>query len=275
MAQVDPSGASPNRSVTRDCAGRVKRYSSRQDLLEALAEVGAIESPAQPLADNPECVSDMFFLWLQQGQNGCLFATILAGDPSASRWISAVVFNADENVATQLQALIDAGMRNQVNILQFLFPEINSAEEIAGLISNLCRDSRWWWTEWPPSDGNISIGLRWQLPSGHYFSATLGFADLPSMPFTRRGPFTGLILRALEPAQPGPDDWQEFGMYPVHLAQVPLPQMDQEMIDRRWVRTQKLKKVLVGDEVPQAAKARVTFSLPESVRPLLPPPRSA
>jgi hypothetical protein len=157
---------------------------------------------------------------------------------------------------------------------QVILPGIETAEQIVNFTNALCATQQWFCVayEAPGENDTLLIGLRWFLPDDRHVNWALGFANLDSMPTTRRSPYTALIVRpdgpgkAPEIAIPKPNEARERpldrGRIPVHLADMETKMTDDE-IKRHWGGTQKRKaSLLKGDPLARAAKAKITFSLP-------------
>lgn len=214
-------------------------------------------------------LGDVFLQWVRSGQLGCLFAVKLARAPDEAKWAS-VTPVVDDGLAQRLQPILEAAA-GTAEALQIILPGVATAERIVDVINILCRHPSWYWEKIPSTQADASgcflLGLRWSLPSEGARSWTLGFAPIDSMPFTRRfvgAPFSALVFRTITP----PPDEKLPGV--VHLAYMPTLGAPESY----WAKTSKLKSELVGDAFPDAAKAKVTFSLPMAVRALLVPPRN-
>lgn len=145
--------------------------------------------------------------------------------------------------------------------LLVVLPRLSTAEDIADLISHLCASERWGWEQIDNvEDNKLLVGLRWQMASGRSASWVLGFADLPSMPFTRRSPFVALAMRTKESPREYPEPYLDF----LHLADLPADAIcpGEGEFDRTWRSTEAWKCELLNDELEHAARARITFALP-------------
>jgi hypothetical protein len=158
------------------------------------------------------------------GQLGCIFAANLAKDPRSSRWLPIVQLKALEQGArlpellnTQLDA---AAERNEA--VAIIFPDVVTSSDIVQLTNLLCADParRWYRTdaEIAPDEAGVLglIGIRWVLTSDKSVNYVLGFANIDTMPQTRRSPFTALFLRVCEEKRT--PSHKEDGRIQVHLA---------------------------------------------------------
>ena len=225
-----------------------------------------------------------FVRWLQTPSVGCRFAAILAKRHDEAGW-QPLTFRGDDlgpEELLPLNALLSLAPGTFEGVYA-LFPEIKTAEQIARLVRALCETPNWRCFEiiadLPHADGALLVGLRWYLPDGRHMNYVLGFADLPQMPRTRRAPYTALVLRTGPPGRApaiahrhgaaAKEDQRasEAPPVPVHLADMPDLLATEEAVARVWSKTTKLKREqLHGDDMAEAAKAKITFCLPESAR---------
>ena len=225
-----------------------------------------------------------FVRWLQTPSVGCRFAAILAKRHDEAGWQPLTVQGDDlgPDELLPLNALLSLAPGNSEGVYT-LFPEIKTAEQIARLVRALCETPNWRCfeiiTDRLHADGALLIGLRWYLPDERHMNYVLGFADLPQMPRTRRAPYTALVLRTGPPgrapaiahrhgaAAKNDQRASEAPPVPVHLADMPDLLATEQTVARVWGKTTKLKREqLSGDAMAEAAKAKVTFCLPSSVR---------
>lgn len=231
-----------------------------------------------------EVEQQRFLDWLKTQQVGCAFARHLAKRPDEARWQGVTVVGAalgPQQVATLNALLAEACATAEA--ISFLFPQINTADEVIGLIRSLCATDEWQCVEvegvCPHSRGALLLGLRWFLPDNRHMNYVLGFAKLPEMPRTRHAPYTALVLRTGPPGRV-PDIAYAFGAaakkdereseqppVPVHLADMDDLLSAPDDAARLWSRTTELKRnQLRGDPMAAAAKAKITFCLPSAAR---------
>lgn len=223
---------------------------------------------------------EKFLGWVKTQQVGCGFARHLAKRPDEARWQGVTVVGSGlgpEQVAT-LNALLGESCA-AAEAIYFLFPQINTVDEIVGLIRSLCATAAWRCVKvegvYPQGSGALLLGLRWFLPDRRHMNYVLGFANLPEMPRTRHAPYTAIVLRTGGPGRaPGiayahgaaaKKDERAFEEppVPVHLADMDDLLPTEEDVARLWSRTTELKQnELRGDAMGAAAKAKITFSLP-------------
>ena len=218
-------------------------------------------------------ITAAFFEWIKRGSTGCLFALKFSNDPlSPGYWPSLLVPGQGDydRIASVVQTFF-SGTVGTAEAAQVILPGIVSGEHIIGLINALCATPNWFCATAERNE-RILIGLRWLLPDGRHVNWALGFANLESMPTTRRSPYTALIVR---PGAPGrapsvalkkPNEARERQLdrqrIPVHLADMET-KMNDDLVQRTWRATQKKKaEKIENDQMGDAAKAKVTFALP-------------
>lgn len=246
-------------SIERRLAdGRVNRFSSRADFEAALP---GLRSDA---GYDAALVGEAMFGWARTGQTGCLFATMLAGDPASAGWQSVVIPDmvSDETLHALVSGMLSAGPEAAT----IVFPSVETPEALASLLDQLARLPDWHGVVLDGEEelvGLLRIGLRWSLPTPGHVSWVLGFGPFDFLPFTRRAPFTALIFRCA--AAHTLSRRRIEGHDEVHLADLPAP-VDGERYSRMWSRTESRKRSLLAGEFEPGAKARVTFTLPAELR---------
>jgi len=245
---------------------RPRRFPERSDLVTSLVEQGLVADEADLLGRRPDLVGDLMLNWIQHSQTSCRFATQLAKLRDQAGWHN-VVFPRRLNDLT-FRTMIDSVIcppPDTAELIMFVFPWVQTAEDLAGLIAQIVTCSGWSWVE-PiaidaPAADECLVGLRWLLPSGKSESWALGFAPFNFMPFTRRSPYAAVVIRA---ADPRPENRPHEGLAPVHLAQVPhfFGERGTPDTGEIWKSTQLQREELLGGELTYAAKARVSFVLP-------------
>lgn len=238
--------------------------------------------------------TEEFYRWIGTSELGCIFASVLVEDelgPSNDRNWEVLTFpdmgNRPQRVPMLANAFLDQA-QNEIEALFILLPgeNMNRPEGVIQVINALCSHPRWFWEE-IPVDGELDpketgddytlIGLRWELETEDVDSWVLGFADIGTMPMTRRAPHLALGLRPKtapdEYWEDHPDDDLEGAAHFAHMAgQVPYEDMGSSFPLMK-AKTENLKEKLVGAERRFAARARVTFSIPATMRDQLCHPR--
>jgi len=219
---------------------------------------------------------------MESGAAGCVFAKILAckRERSGFRTYS---YDATSPSAELTEHINDVTTRDlgQSEAVAFLFPRFKTPRQVATLLNLLGRLPEWSLSEADPGGRpsiGFSVGLRWRQPNYRFVSFVLGFADLPTMPATRRAPSVALVLRpnGLGPA-PGiiaetrgevcPVQKLESGRIPVHLADMETSLANPRAVANIWNRTEALKRrKLAKCPFAAIAKAKMTFNLPDSCR---------
>lgn len=248
----DPMPRKITKSGVRETAsGKTVRHVTKNDLLAQLVANGVIADEQDMLARSPQLTQVVMRTWLASGHTSCLYSNVLGTDEHEGLWGSATI--AREVEQDVFDSLITAQMselgRKEIALLTF--PYVTTEPDLAQLVGQLAASPEWSW-----EDRSRPSGLRWRLPDGEHVSWALGFGPFPWMPFTRRAPYTSLVLRARPEAHtvpaeaPGPD-----GLRGVHLAHVP------QSIDRGefggpvWTTTEGMKRMLLWADLTKEAQA--------------------
>ena len=253
------------RSLERLVGSSTKRFPTRADLEEAL---GDLKHPDGTF--NAEVVSEAMFAWLKFAQTGCLFASRLAINHAREGWVSLAIPEGLDDLS--LYNLIAPITDALPSALMVTFPYVETADDLVGLIEQMRRLPNWFAREVTEKrePGKLLVGLRWKLPDLEHVSWVLGFGSFDFLPFTRRAPFTALVFRT-SPDWPASVPRKKTEGYPeVHLADINM-RITSEQFDKLHSRTVELREGLLTGELDSAAKAQVTFSIPESLRPKLVP----
>jgi hypothetical protein len=247
--------------------GSKRPYSTRDDYVQYLVSQGIVRNPDDLIQNYSHLIGEIFFQWIATSQLGCLFAAKLAKKPRENRWIPIVQLRAlweGKNLGGLLNAHLDGASATH-EAAAIIFPDVNGDEEIVALVNALCSDpsGRWYWTQTgiEPDERRALglIGLRWILASGGAVNYVLGFASIPTMPFTRQSPFTALFLRIGE--QKRTPVHREDNRVQVHLADLDSTFTPQPVHDKIWELTKALRANSVEPQKTAAARARVTFAI--------------
>lgn len=204
--------------------------------------------------------------WLRANITGCLFATRFAKEGTGRiRPIVLTGTTQATHLGEQIQpVLLDAAAHSEAVLA--IFPDLRTPDEVAGLIESLSRHIAWSyseirWKEHPRPD--LLVSLEWDTPSGQKSSA-MGLAPFGTMPLTRRAPYVCIVL------WPGGQEnpYREQPRTRVSLADMP-HSLPQQVHDDYWRQTEENKASYLEGQSEGAARPRVTFCLPEAVRPLL------
>jgi len=264
MAEVTGEGRSSlYRSVERILNdGRQRKWPNREDYARWYSEQGIISSPEE-LDDWPEILGAIMLDWVRRGQTACQFAAVLASKYESAGWQS-VVFpeRGDQSDLGRRAHDVLTNAEGHAEIVQLLFPYVTDEIQLVNLINDLCHNEHWYWEKiGDPSDDSVLVGLRWLLATGKHVSWNVGFGPFASLPFTRRAPFTAILVRVnsfKRTANP-PD---KSGLIPVHLADMDdlLPSDSARFALNEKTRTAKTN--YLKGELIDAARARVTFRVP-------------
>jgi hypothetical protein len=224
---------------------------------------------------------DGFFDWLKEGNSGCLFARILAFVPNVGKWKTVIVRRA---FSDDTPSVLHDFLSSQIGVSEavtFLFPGVRTPEEILRLIGTLCIHPNWHCVELiseSKASETILVGLRWvpSLTESNLVNWIIGFSDIASMPPTRKAPHTAIVIRIGAPGKNAgirrgdPKEpkhrKKENDRIPVHVADVSVfpPLKSEKKLVELWNKTVEEKQRRLGDsQVAEAARAKVTFSLPK------------
>lgn len=248
------------------------RFPTRSDYVAFFIGRGLVRDEGDLTARRPDLVCDALLNWLRHSASGCRFATQLAVKRDAARWLTAAFPSRrpDQEFRRDVAAVVQDWP--DIELVLMAFPWVSTTNDLVFLINQMALCDGWWWEEPPAVDqhDDVLVGLRWDLPSEKSTSWALGFAPFDFMPFTRRAPWTAIVLR---PRDAPPENRPTEGLAPVHLAQVPHFFGERGRFEGEiWNSTKELRRALLGGELEAAAKARVTFNLPSKYRPALAPP---
>lgn len=144
--------------------------------------------------------------------------------------------------------------------VQMVFPSITTLEAMASVLRSLVESPHWTWAEieGDPDPSSILVALRWKLDRSRYLSEVLAFGPFDGTPVTRQAPVAVLTLRTHPPQQLDSDGR-------VHLAQMPLFQIEEHHRDYFWAASKDQKLALLDGQLEFAARARITIRLPRSL----------
>jgi hypothetical protein len=226
--------------------------------------------------------------WISAGNTGCLFAAFLAKGTDTSAWWRPSIY-AEELLTDGLAAKVENDLieaAKQFESAQLVFPSVRSAEQVAKLLALLCRGGRMFCQEVVDPNGNskvLQLGIRFCLPDEKHVSNVMAFANLDTMPATRRAPVTALVLRLGAPGRfreviygtpqirKASSKGRSKGLIPVHLADIPIVSdgqtLDDETIKLYAERTgQKKSEKLEADLMAAGATLQISVSLPAECR---------
>lgn len=210
---------------------------------------------------------DRMFRWLHTDQVGCHFAMALTIKKQQDRWrvISGDPPKTPQDVEVIHETLVEASGDN-VDAVILIFPAVELLEDLVKLINFLGGHDSWDCTEDKQPDcsaagrARLGLGMRWQMPCGT-ISFALGFGPFGFLPPTRRSPYTAITLPVCQKGVHRKGDESER-----HLCDMANDLWDTSKFDSMMSSTSELKATLIGANDEQAAKAKVTFALPEDCR---------
>ncbi len=229
--------------------------STRPDLEPGMAR--AEQTSTSSALIDPNAETQYLQEWLRQGGSGCLFAQNRAQRPDEPIYASVAMDLADLRsieAVDELQRALLAALSRDAALIHLRAP--TTAAELASALVAFGRSEHWYLAAGSLSDDpdHVLIKLRWPVPGTFVSSEVLGFADLESVPPTRRAPTTTLMLRTALPSKPHPT---------VHLAQMPYLDHEDDRIDFYWQGTRSARKALTPDAFHEAAQAPITYRLPK------------
>lgn len=224
-----------------------------------------------------ERIADAMFKWIRSGLAGCSFATKLSTEDMRGKWGTIITqFPATSEAIADIDEalLLECGTDREAVLV--VFRDIELLDDLVLLINNLVEHRNWFWVEdndkpmGPSSAGRsrFGIGLRWRM-SNELTSFVLGFGPFGFMPPTRRAPYTALTVPVCNQG-PYRTDGSSNERHLCDMANSDFGTKQQ--FDLVWEKTKEMKASLVNDDDKFAAKARVTFSLPEDCRSALASP---
>lgn len=258
--------------------GTISKFPNLDDFLRELGKQGLVSSREALINGAPELIPIIQRHWLKKNQTGCVFASALASRHSFVSWIDEVFLEPHNAGAVTKLCETIAIIAKKSEAVQVILPTLNTPSDLCTFLEILCKNKSWSLSEipWAGKGGTVGVqtGLRWMLPSGKFVSWVLGFAPFESMPFTRRAPFTSMIWRVGKPGRCPkvagfPDRPIDVGckLPSVHLADLPDGLDKTSAVRRLWKTTQENKlNLLAHDPLFHAARAKVTFSLPNECK---------
>jgi hypothetical protein len=220
-----------------------------------------------------------FIDWIRAGGTGCLFAQYLAHRFSDARWLPVLLYpeQCGDSLGNLMSELIQTHSGDYEAVF-FLFPTVNSPDNLINLLQIILLDNRWSSYEviCDTEVDVVPIAIRWHNPDEQYINWAVGFADFQSMPSTRRAPCTAIVLRTGLPNETAgiikndPDEIihrkADLGRTPVHLADVPTLLATKKQLLAYWSGSQKRRLDKLRDSMfLHTAKAKVTFLLPRNM----------
>lgn len=246
------------------------KFPTRSDYEKYLIEKQIIEDTADLWYDE-QLVIAVQRHWHNRGQNGCVFAQVVANKAAEYGWRSVVIQGGVEQIKKpNMKRLITSAISKSIHdpdceIISFLFPEIVDPLDLVFLIRILMDTDKIILHDASQIDDMITIALRVAVsdkitPEKIVLSWLMGFGPFKFFPTTRQAPVTELVIRA----KPKPEKIYEKlnqDRMAAHLADVPLRLADQAW-PRIWESTLRRTRIILEAEPDSFSAARTTFSIP-------------
>lgn len=256
-------GVSVPRSGARETPSGVVSFSTLDDYVGALAEVGRVQDVDDLLTD-PRLVPAVFHDWVRQGQTGCWFARRFARNPGSWGWLNATWMRAadDPKLGPAVEQVLRASYSSQAVLMAF--PLVRDIKSWLELVRNLCANEQWGCEQVVTSsddeereiaaadEGYVVIGLRWHPLDEEKPAWPLAFGPLGEFPFTRRAPVSALVMRTHSPLGTSAG---------IDLAAMNT-RMRPESRDKFTRRSHVDKHELLNGELLHVARARSTLRVP-------------
>ncbi|MCH7725482.1 MAG: hypothetical protein IH991_03215 [Planctomycetes bacterium] len=167
----------------------------------------------------------------------------------------------------RLQSVLEKACQGSHDAAILIFDDVESLDDLTRLLNFLISHTSWIWEEdhvpGPSLGGTnrMGFGLRWIMPDESK-SYVLGFGPFGFLPPTRRSPYTALTIPVCSQGKYRPSDPSER-----HLCDMANEHFgSEEQFYKVWEVTEELKATIVDAVDQDAAKAKITFSLPETCR---------
>lgn len=245
-------------SITQSTEINGLRFPARLDYEAYFIKKGSIFYPHE-LWDNDQLVKDVQKHWHTKGQNGCVFAQIVATRADELGWDVEVIRETNNDLLSLIQASID---NPRCQNLSLLFPEIHTVEQLVNTLHSLLEQNIVKLAT-ERSFGKFVI-LELRLPINEDAEAWLvGFGPFDFLPKTRQAPQVEIALRT----KTKPQDLNEQlnqDHNAAHLADIPV-NLDDDRFNAVLDATKKRTAQIIGDESRETSKAKVTFTIPEKI----------
>lgn len=217
------------------------------------------------------------FAWVRSRQAGCQFASVLATQQESPYWRPLVArVPRDQDDLDSLQEVLEgASAAPEIHALMVILEDVELPSDLTRLIASLCSHPSWSCCEpttVQPSLGGrerFSIGLRWRMPTGE-LAFVLGFGPFGFLPPTRRAPYCALTIPTCPHSKLRGGSAEERHLCDMREERfegcIEIEGESRNQWDYFWTETERWRGELVSDYDEEAAKARVTFVLPESLR---------
>ncbi|MEX0896059.1 MAG: hypothetical protein WDZ94_03910 [Patescibacteria group bacterium] len=244
-----------NNTISQSTEINGLRFPARIDYEAYFIKKGTICYPHE-LWSNDQLVKDVQRHWHIRGQNGCVFAQIVAAQADKLGWDSEVVRENSNDLPSLLQASID---NPKCQNLSLIFPEIHTVEQLCDTIRSLFEKKIVKITAERLFGEFVILELRLRI-SKDSEAWLVGFGPFDFLPKTRQAPQVEIAVRT----KPKPDDLnkqlnQDYGA--AHLADIPI-NLDDDRFNAILESTKKRTAQIIGSESRETSKAKVTFTIP-------------
>lgn len=246
-----------------DSSTSIGKYSfpARKDYENYFIQRGYI-STAEELWLNDSLISQVQRHWHTRGQNGCVFAQVIAFNSENLGWTS-FVYRGQE--IGKIDLVINKAISDeQNNAVSLLFPNVTNQEQLVDLLHNLAKTESIKISKEETIDELVLLALRTPLKGNEVLSWLIGFGPFSFLPETRQSPVTEIIVRTkLKPERQFYRLNQEKGF--AHVADIPV-QMSDSLMETIWQATyNRTREVLGGNDKRVSnkfASAKVTIAVP-------------
>ena len=241
--------------------GKTVRFSNREDIERFIVSEAAKAAVDCAHVEATDLWVTGFLSWLAQGGTGCRFAQHRAHRASEAQVLNLILPPVmTHEIVEALQEVLDGA--DDAQAVQMIFPQIRDLASMAAVLRTLTDSGFWTWSE---VDGEqdpewVLLAIRWKLTRSRYLSELLAFGPFDGTPVTRQSPVAALTLRTHPPQQLEPDGR-------VHLAQMPLFQIEEQHREYFWSKSRDQKLALLNGDLEFAARARITIRLPRALWP--------
>lgn len=244
---------------------------SRADYEEALRQAEILSASETIVDKRDQELSDLaleiFRDWQRRPQVACVFARLIAKNPSAYdvQWEVLTARAEPETarqIATRVRKLTDDVIREK-EAIAIVIPRLTSAAALASFCKSLGTEPGWQiQATLNPSDKLSRVYVRLLLLlSPDVEAEVLGLGPFDFLPPTRRAPITALQIRT---KAVGAKERGRRSRKKAHLAEIQWPPSQSKRYDDFWKATAQQRVAILGGD-DSAARARVTFAIPADI----------